>query len=136
MTTDILEIGDRRRSQTAATARQISGFNCKFFDMVNSELIENLVAANRILAQQGILDGFGHVSVRHDSDPNRFLRRVRSHQNHRSRLRISWNLISTKSHRCQAEDHTERSFIARSTRRGLREGGITTAYRHIPLSCL
>ena len=37
------------------------------------ELIENLVAANRILAQQGILDGFGHVSVRHDSDPNRYL---------------------------------------------------------------
>jgi len=37
------------------------------------ELIENLVAANRILAQQGILDGFGHVSVRHGSDPNRYL---------------------------------------------------------------
>src|SRR3989442_10957624 len=36
------------------------------------ELIENLVAANRILAQQGILDGFGHVSVRHGRDPNRY----------------------------------------------------------------
>jgi len=37
------------------------------------ELIGDLVAANRILAQQGVLDGFGHVSVRLDSDPTRFL---------------------------------------------------------------
>jgi HCOMODA/2-hydroxy-3-carboxy-muconic semialdehyde decarboxylase len=35
--------------------------------------IADLVAANRILAQQGVLDGWGHVSVRHDKDPNRFL---------------------------------------------------------------
>jgi ribulose-5-phosphate 4-epimerase/fuculose-1-phosphate aldolase len=37
------------------------------------KLIEDLVAANRILADQGLLDGWGHVSVRHDNDPNRFL---------------------------------------------------------------
>lgn len=37
------------------------------------KLIEDLVAANRILAQQGVLDGWGHVSVRHDKNPNRFL---------------------------------------------------------------
>ncbi len=30
-------------------------------------LAEDLVAANRILAQQGILDGYGHVSVRQDA---------------------------------------------------------------------
>ncbi len=36
-------------------------------------LIEDLVAANRILADQGVLDGYGHVSVRHDRDPARFL---------------------------------------------------------------
>jgi len=36
-------------------------------------LIEDLVAANRILADQGVLDGFGHVSVRHPANPNRFL---------------------------------------------------------------
>ncbi|HVH27841.1 MAG TPA: class II aldolase/adducin family protein [Vicinamibacterales bacterium] len=35
-------------------------------------LIEDLVAANRILHQQGVNDAFGHVSVRHNSDPNRF----------------------------------------------------------------
>jgi HCOMODA/2-hydroxy-3-carboxy-muconic semialdehyde decarboxylase len=39
----------------------------------NAALIEDLVAANRILAQQGIVDGFGHVSVRHDRDPGRYL---------------------------------------------------------------
>src|SRR5438552_14940172 len=36
-------------------------------------LIEDLVAANRILADQGVLDGYGHVSARHDHDPNRYL---------------------------------------------------------------
>lgn len=36
-------------------------------------LVEDLVAANRILADQGVLDGYGHVSVRHDRDPNRYL---------------------------------------------------------------
>ena len=36
-------------------------------------LVEDLVAANRILADQGVLDGYGHVSVRHERDPERFL---------------------------------------------------------------
>ena len=36
-------------------------------------LIEDLVAANRILADQGVLDGYGHVSARHDHDSNRYL---------------------------------------------------------------
>ena len=37
------------------------------------QLIEDLVAANRSLADQGLLDGWGHVSVRHNRDSNRFL---------------------------------------------------------------
>ena len=37
------------------------------------KLIEDLVAANRILADQGLLDGWGHISVRHNRDPNRYL---------------------------------------------------------------
>src|SRR5690242_20850025 len=37
------------------------------------QLIEDLVAANRILADHGLLDGWGHVSVRHNRDPNRYL---------------------------------------------------------------
>jgi len=36
-------------------------------------LIEDLVAANRVLVRYGVLDGMGHVSVRHNLDPNRFL---------------------------------------------------------------
>ena len=36
-------------------------------------LLEDLVTANRILFDQGVVDGFGHVSARHDKDPNRFL---------------------------------------------------------------
>jgi len=39
----------------------------------NPTLIEDLVAANRILANQGVLDALGHVSARHDRDPNRYL---------------------------------------------------------------
>lgn len=37
------------------------------------KLVEDLVAASRILADHGLLDGWGHVSVRHNRDPNRFL---------------------------------------------------------------
>ena len=39
----------------------------------DSKLIEDLVYANRILYDQGVVDAFGHVSVRDDRDPNRFL---------------------------------------------------------------
>ena len=35
--------------------------------------VQDLVDANRILAHQGILDAFGHVSVRHDRQADRFL---------------------------------------------------------------
>jgi Class II Aldolase and Adducin N-terminal domain len=40
---------------------------------VDSHLIEDLVAANRILADQGVLDAYGHVSIRHPNSPNRYL---------------------------------------------------------------
>jgi HCOMODA/2-hydroxy-3-carboxy-muconic semialdehyde decarboxylase len=36
-------------------------------------LIDDLVSANRILYDQGVVDGFGHVSARHDKDPGRYL---------------------------------------------------------------
>ncbi len=39
----------------------------------SKDLIRDLVTANHILFQQGVLDGFGHVSVRHDKDPTKFL---------------------------------------------------------------
>jgi ribulose-5-phosphate 4-epimerase/fuculose-1-phosphate aldolase len=37
-----------------------------------AELISDLVSANHILANEGVFDGFGHVSVRHDTNPERF----------------------------------------------------------------
>ena len=35
--------------------------------------IEDLVLASRILANEGVLDAYGHVSIRHPTDPNRYL---------------------------------------------------------------
>lgn len=41
--------------------------------------LNDLVIGNRILAREGVLDGFGHISIRHPSDPKRyFLARSRS----------------------------------------------------------
>ena len=37
------------------------------------QTVDDLVAANRILAQQGVLDAWGHVSVRHPRRVDRFL---------------------------------------------------------------
>lgn len=36
-------------------------------------LAEKLALANRILYDQGVVDGFGHISVRHDKSPAHFL---------------------------------------------------------------
>jgi HCOMODA/2-hydroxy-3-carboxy-muconic semialdehyde decarboxylase len=38
----------------------------------NPDLLIDLVAANRILAMEGILDAYGHVSVRSDRNPQHF----------------------------------------------------------------
>jgi len=37
------------------------------------ELVADLVSANHILFDQGVVDAFGHISVRHDQRPDRFL---------------------------------------------------------------
>jgi ribulose-5-phosphate 4-epimerase/fuculose-1-phosphate aldolase len=39
----------------------------------DSALIEDIVVGSRILADFGVVDGFGHVSARHPTNPNRFL---------------------------------------------------------------
>jgi HCOMODA/2-hydroxy-3-carboxy-muconic semialdehyde decarboxylase len=36
-------------------------------------LLEELVTANRILATEGVVDSFGHISVRHPENPQQFL---------------------------------------------------------------
>jgi ribulose-5-phosphate 4-epimerase/fuculose-1-phosphate aldolase len=44
-----------------------------------NEQLEDLVIANRILAHEGVVDGFGHISLRHPERPDRFfLSRSRS----------------------------------------------------------
>ncbi len=40
---------------------------------VDPALIDDLVAASRILAQHGVLDAWGHVSIRHPANPDRYL---------------------------------------------------------------
>ncbi len=40
---------------------------------ISREQMEDLVASSLILAQHGVLDAFGHVSIRHPADPNRYL---------------------------------------------------------------
>jgi ribulose-5-phosphate 4-epimerase/fuculose-1-phosphate aldolase len=39
----------------------------------DAAVIEDLVVANHILFDQGVVDAFGHISVRHDKRPDRFL---------------------------------------------------------------
>jgi ribulose-5-phosphate 4-epimerase/fuculose-1-phosphate aldolase len=40
---------------------------------VDPQLLDDLVAANRILAYHGVLDAFGHITVRHPNNPNHYL---------------------------------------------------------------
>lgn len=42
-------------------------------DGILKNLIDDLVAANRILAEHGVVDGYGHVSARHPLRPDRYL---------------------------------------------------------------
>src|SRR5690349_7748433 len=39
----------------------------------SKDVLADLAAAARILAMQGVVDGFGHVSLRHPSNPGRYL---------------------------------------------------------------
>src|SRR3990172_3056857 len=40
---------------------------------VGADVLADLAAASRVLAAQGVVDGFGHVSMRHPSAPDRYL---------------------------------------------------------------
>src|SRR3712207_7040 len=40
---------------------------------VTRSLLEDLAAASRVLAEQGVFDATGHVSMRHPGAPDRFL---------------------------------------------------------------
>lgn len=39
---------------------------------MSSSLLEDLALANHILVNEGVLDGFGHISVRNPNNPDRF----------------------------------------------------------------
>jgi ribulose-5-phosphate 4-epimerase/fuculose-1-phosphate aldolase len=39
---------------------------------MDATLLDDLVAANRILAEHGVIDAYGHVSIRSPDDPQRF----------------------------------------------------------------
>ena len=47
-------------------ARAVSG------GRIDPKLLDDLVAANRILAIENVVDGYGHVSMRHPENPNRY----------------------------------------------------------------
>jgi HCOMODA/2-hydroxy-3-carboxy-muconic semialdehyde decarboxylase len=38
-----------------------------------TQAIRDIVVANRILANEGVVDAYGHVSMRHPNEPNRYL---------------------------------------------------------------
>jgi ribulose-5-phosphate 4-epimerase/fuculose-1-phosphate aldolase len=77
------ENSTRRRFMTALTAglavvaaprvRTAERQNARAGQSVDQQLVDDLVTANRILAQRGILDEFGHVSVRDPRHPTRYL---------------------------------------------------------------
>src|SRR3954470_10194197 len=53
------------RAQTATWVSPVPG--------ADAALIDDIVTGSRVLADFGVLDGFGHVSARHPANPNRFL---------------------------------------------------------------
>ncbi|GAA5234798.1 class II aldolase/adducin family protein [Verticiella sediminum] len=40
---------------------------------LDPQVLHDLVAANRILANEGVVDAYGHVSIRHPRNPDRYL---------------------------------------------------------------
>jgi len=63
------KIGARRRAPRQPRARS----HPKSAGRPDPKLVADLVAANRVLARENVLDGWGHVSVRHNLDPGRYL---------------------------------------------------------------
>src|SRR5688572_24495097 len=68
----LLGVGSLALATIAFDARRARG-QAASAGPADPTLIEDLVAANRILVDQGVLDGYGHVSVRHDREAARYL---------------------------------------------------------------
>ena len=57
----------------AAAAFPAAAFAADPAAAADPALLDDVVTANHILYDQGVVDGFGHVSARHDKNPNRYL---------------------------------------------------------------
>ncbi len=81
--------------------------------------LEDLVLANRILADRGVLDAYGHISIRHPSDPNRYLmaRAIAPGLVTLDDI-MELDLDSNPVDRAAARCSSSASSMARSTRRG------------------
>jgi HCOMODA/2-hydroxy-3-carboxy-muconic semialdehyde decarboxylase len=60
-------------SAFAISAFSVSSIAAEPAPAADPALIDDIVTANHILYDQAVVDGFGHVSARHDKDPNRYL---------------------------------------------------------------
>src|SRR3954466_13962753 len=62
-----------RRSSPRMTQRNVANLQKETPMAKLDDLLEELVTGNRILAREGVVDSFGHISVRHPDNPQRYL---------------------------------------------------------------
>ena len=81
--------------------------------------IRDLVVANRILGREDVVDAYGHVGIRHPSDPERYFLSC-SRSPPLSSAPTSWNFTSTarRSSPTIAHPISSVSSMARPTRPG------------------
>ena len=90
---------------------------------MNEELLDDLVAANRILAEHGVIDAYGHVSIRSPDDPKRFyLARAIAPETVQREDILEYDLDAQLDARGR-DSRTSASSTARSTARARRDGG-------------
>src|SRR5208283_4443689 len=70
---DAVRAGSKRAKQKSSNSRPARHLVPIMLTAADRTLVDKLVLANRILYRQGIVDGFGHVSVRHDQSSDHFL---------------------------------------------------------------
>jgi HCOMODA/2-hydroxy-3-carboxy-muconic semialdehyde decarboxylase len=65
--------GEMRSMNAQSVSRPAGARRRRSTGRLDPELVNDLVVANRTLARLGVLDAFGHVSVRDPRDPHRYL---------------------------------------------------------------
>ena len=84
-----------------------------------NDIVAELALANRILANEGVLDAFGHVSARHPGDAGRYLLpRARSPGLVEPGDILEFTLDSGRSSRRKCTCTPSALFTAASIRRG------------------